>query len=473
MSRPRARRLPLTFALFARMGLLLLAVVATVAIIAFFAAEQRVNEVYDGQLIIGANVLRALMSEELHETPPEPGETQLQVDDSVLLSQEDRRAFDAYAEWRMFRIWRRGVLLIRSDTGPPIGRPPEEDGFSAVDAPDGRRWRVYTLAMPGHGILVQVGERTDIRMALVRRIAVGAAAPLLLFIPGAAILLWLSLTDGLRALRQLMAELGRRSQRDLSPLALDPWPRDLHPLVRAVNLLFARVERAVQRERSFLDSAAHQLRTPLAAVKLQAQLIAGERDPVERAALTARLVESVDGASAMTDSLLTLARLEARPFSPAASPGDLRVETVAAMAELAPLAARRDVEFSFDGPDRAPSGDAVLLRLIATNLIENALKHAPSGSEVMVRIAETSAGLRLVVSDEGPGIPPDERRKVTQRFYRGRSSWQEGSGLGLSIVAEALALLGGRLQLDDRADGRSGLEASVELPQARAPLALA
>jgi signal transduction histidine kinase len=463
--RPRRRPLPLTLALSARMSLLLLIVVTSVGVIAFFAAEKRVNELYDSQLVIGANVLRALMSEELRETPLERGEVSLQIDDDVLLSPEDRRAFDRYAEWRSFRIWRRGRVLMRSDAGPPLVAPPSQGGFSQLVAPNARRWRVYTLRVPGRGIVVQVGERTDVRLGLIRRIALGAAVPLLLFIPMAVGLIWLSLRSGLSALRQLMTEIGRRTKRDLSPVPLEPWPSDLLPLVRSINQLFARIQRAVQHERTFVDNAAHQLRTPLAAVKLQAQMIARETDPAEREGLILRLIEGVDRASTMTDSLLTLARLEAPPAPAAAALGDLRAEAVAAIADLAPLASRRRLEICFDGPERAPCGDPVLLRLIATNLIENALSHAPAGSEVAVSLAEDAACLRFVVADHGPGIPPAERRKVVQRFYRSQAGRDGGAGLGLSIVSEAARLLGGKLILADRPDRSPGLCVTVELPK--------
>lgn len=467
-ARNRSRRSSLLVALFGRTGLVLLAVIASVGAIAFFTAQDRVDKVYDGQLIIGANVLRALMSDELREQAAGTGrEQQLEIDDSALLSPEDRQAFDDFADWRMFRIWRHGRLSVGSDTGPPAAPLPAADGFSDLRAPNGDRWRVYTLRVPAHDITVQVGERTDIRAFLIREIAAGAALPLLLLAPLLAGLLWLSLRDGLGALRLLMIEIGRRSVRDLSPLAIEPWPRDLHLLVRAINRLFARIERAVQHERSFLDSAAHQLRTPLAAVKLQTQLIAGETDPEEREALTRRLGESVDRAAAMTDSLLTLARLEARSRSPEGLSGDLRAETVAAIADLAPLAARRQVELSFDGPEQAPSGDPLLLRLVAANLIENAVNHAPAGSEVEIQLADGPAGVGLRVCDHGPGIAASERDKVLRRFYRGASGRRDGSGLGLSIVAEAVRLLNGRLVLGDRPDGQPGLCVNVDLPAVR------
>ncbi|MFC3070645.1 ATP-binding protein [Phenylobacterium soli] len=459
--RPLQRPTSLLAALFGRVGVLLLVIVTVVGLLAFLTAQRRINEIYDGQLIIGANVLRALMSEELKEAPSPGALSELEVDDAALLSPEDRQAFDNYADWRMFRIWRGAKLVMRSDTGPPVTAPPAENGFGEIDGPQDR-WRVYTLHVPAKKVTVQIGERSDIRLVLVQGIALGLAVPLLLLVPTAGVLIWLSLSDGLRALRTLIAEIGRRTMRDLSPLSLDAWPRDLHPLVRSINRLFERIDRAVQNERRFVDDAAHQLRTPLAAVKLQAQLIASEADPAERQLMTQQLVESVDRAAAMTDGLLTLARLGAQ--GSAAGSGDLRDETVAAIADLAPLAARRQVELSFDGEGAFPGGDAVLMRLIAANLIENAINHAPEGSEVAVVLSRGEGRLRLSVADRGPGIPPAERARVLERFYRGPGAAANGSGLGLSIVNEAVRLLAGRLELRDREDGDPGLWVVVDLP---------
>lgn len=454
------RRSSLLAALFSRMGALVLLIIVAVGSAAFITAQRRINEIYDGQLIIGANVLRALMSEELREQPAATEDTELEVDDNALLSPEDRQAFNDFADWRMFRVWRGHRLVLRSDTGPVLA-PPGADGFSQVD--DGRQgWRLYTLHVPASHVTVQVGERSDIRLVLVRSIALGLVLPLLLLLPIAGALIWLSLRDGLRALRLLVAEIGRRTGRDLSPLPLTPWPRDLDPLVRSINSLLGRIEQSVQHERRFIDDAAHQLRTPLAAMKLQAQVVAGESDPNERAAASAQLIEGVDRAAHMTERLLMLARLEARPGG--GFGGDLRQETVSALVDMAALAGRRGVELSYEGEGAFPSGDPLLLRLIAANLIENAIHHAPAGSEVAIRVRRLPDALELSVMDEGPGIPLAERSKVIQRFYRGGEAVGSGSGLGLAIVAEAVRLLGGRLELLDRPDGARGLWARVELP---------
>lgn len=457
--------------LFFRMGVLFIIIVLGVGAAGFLTAQRRIDEIYDTQLITGANVLRALMADELSEaqrrglTPSQA----LEVDDATLLSAEDRRAFDSYAEWRMFRVWQGGRLVLRSDTGPLESVPPAQDGFRSLRHGD-QDWRIYTLRVPDQDVRVEVGEREDIRMVLVRDIALDLAVPLIVLIPTAALLIWLALNGGLTALRDLLAEVGRRSVRDMSPLSLDPWPRDLHPLVDAINRLFARIDGALQHERRFIGDAAHQLRTPLAAVKLQAQLIAQEDDPVERATLTSELAASVDRASAMTDSLLTLAQLDASAGERPEGRGDLAAETVAVIAELAPIAARRGVELSFHGPaagsGEMPAGEAALLRLVAANLIENAVRHTAPESEVAVRLNRIAHGYRLTVMDSGPGLPPDQREIVQRRFRRGSMAAPGGAGLGLSIVTEALRLLGGRLELTDRADGLPGLEARAEVPAA-------
>lgn len=461
MTRRPAPPSSLLAALFGRIGALMVAIILAIGVMAYISAQRRIDEIYDGQLIIGANVLRALMAEELHPPRPAPGAPALEVDDAPLLSGEDRRAFDNYAEWRMFRVWRGGQLALRSDTGPLIARPPDVEGFAQTR--DRRwKWRVYTLRVPDSDVTVQVGERTDIRLVLVTGVVLGLAIPLLALIPTVAVLIWLSLNQGLSSLRLLIDQIGQRTLRDLSPLALEAWPRDLHPLVRSINLLLERINRARQQERRFLDNAAHQLRTPLAAVKLQAQMIAHETEPAERESLTRALVAGVDRASSLTDQLLTLARLEAQ--IEIARDGDLREEAVAVLTDLAPLAARRGVELNFEDDGAVTPSDPVLLRLIAVNLIENAIHHAPPGSEVTVRLAHTHDTSYLEVIDQGPGIAEAEREKVLRRFYRGASNTAPGSGLGLAIVLEAVRLLGGQLVLGDRSEGGAGLRVRVEFP---------
>lgn len=175
------------------------------------------------------------------------------------------------------------------------------------------------------------------------------------------------------------------------------------------------------------------------------------------------LRSGVDRAALLTDRLLTLARLESEGESQAQ--GDLAAEVESALADLAPVAAARSVDLAFHGQAAPVRGDPALIRLICANLVENAVRHAPSGSEVVISVTPAAAGAELRVSDHGPGIAANDREKVLERFYRGDSS-APGAGLGLAIVTEALRLIGGRLEFLGRADGRRGLEAKVEFPAA-------
>lgn len=451
--------------LFRQVTGLLAAITLVVGAMAFWTAKDQINEVYDSQLIIGASVLHALMREELHDIAIERrAGRQVEVDDAPLLSADDRAAFDAYADWRMFRIWSGSDMILGSDTGPKVNPPNKAtEAFQTVVA-DGRSWRIYSLPLPGEDVVIQVGERLSIRNVLIQKIALELAIPLLLLIPASLALIWLSLTDGLRALRNLVREISRRGQWDLTPVNVDAWPTDLQPLVRSINLLFTRLERAVQQERRFVEHAAHQLRTPLAALRLQAQLISREDDPVEREAQVQALREGVDRAVALMEQLLILARLDADQG--AAGAADLREVCTTALADCGPVAAARDVRLALDGEAPPVKGDAAVIRLILSNILENAINHAPPETEVDIRLFEQDGASVVVVTDQGPGVPDAERYKVFERFYRAPGAQGRGAGLGLAIVDEAARVLGAAVTLTDRRDGLAGLEVRVTLPQA-------
>lgn len=446
------------------MTALLLAIVLTVCTLMFWTTRAEIDKVYDGQLITGANVLRALMTDEIKEQgrDAEP-EASLEITDEWL-SEEDRKAFDAYADWRMFRVWRDGRLVLGSDTGPRLPAPPGgQQGFQTHHIGT-KTWRIFSLPVRDAGVVIQVGERTSIRTVLVRRVMLELAIPLLLVLPAMLALIWLALKDGLRAVRTLVSAIGGRGARDLRPLDADAWPLDLRPLAESVNDLLSRLEHSYEHERQFIDSAAHQLRTPLAALNLQAQLISEEDDPVERLAQVQLLREGVARASDLTEQLLTLARLGPQFNRDVAT--DLRAEAAAALAEVAVVATAKGVALALEGEAPTVKGDPALVRLILANLIENAVTYAPAGSEVQVQLSEDRRLGWVTVSDRGPGIPPSERARVFQRFFRGASAKGLGSGLGLAIVEEAARVMNGRLALDDRDDGESGLEARLGLPRA-------
>lgn len=455
--KPR-RQASLASQLFGRILLLIALIGATMAALTFWAARTQIYHAADGQLVTSANVLYALMEDELRSGRGRP--TTVSIDDS-LLSGEDLRAFRLSADRRMFAIFHSGRPMLRSDTAPVAQLHPRQNGFATIEARDGR-WRVYGLGVPQGDMSIQVGERLSVRDAVLTNVAKNIIIPLLMLIAGSAAMIWVSLHDGLLQIRKLSQSLSQRPPRDTEPFAPEDWPSDLGLLIATLNGLFARVDAAFWRERQFTDDAAHQLRTPLAALKLQVQALARTETESDHRELTAALLAAVDQASLLVSQMLTLARLDTGELDrETLDVGTILIECVA---DQAGIAARRDIALAFDGERQAwAEADATALRLIFSNLIENAVKQTPAGSTVTVTLMrEPDGALIATVSDEGPGIAESERALVLQRFHRS-SAGGIGTGLGLAIVASAVRLLGGELALEDSPAG-PGLVARVIIP---------
>ena len=454
-----SRHSSLAAKLFRRVLLLVALIGIVMASVAFWAAHEQIDREADAELVTAANVLYALTQQEL-EDRAQTGRL-LSVDES-LLSGEELRTFEKTAHRRMFAISRGGRPLLRSDTGPAARLLPRMSGFATMRATDGE-WRIYGLAVPPQHLLIQVGERVALRDALLQNIATNMLVPLLLLVIGSGFLLWISLQDGLVQLRQLSQVLSHRSPRDTERLREQDWPADLLPLVSTLNALFERVEAAFWLERQFTDDAAHQLRTPLAALRLQLQALALTKDSQERLAWTAASLAAVDRASLLVGQMLALARLDAGEMQMEAL--DLVAVLGECIADQAVAADNAGIAIAYAGPAEAiGDGDGTALRLIFSNLIENAVKYSSPGMTVQVSVdADAEEGLTVSVSDQGPGIAVEERANVLRRFHRDAGE-QGGFGLGLAIVASAVRLLGATLTLTEN-PASPGLRAIVAWPR--------
>lgn len=350
------------------------------------------------------------------------------------------------------QIWQfDGHLLAHSEAAPKGPLSVADAGFSTTTV-EGETWRVFTVSDPSQGIRVMVGDRLTVRQKLVRGLTEGLLLPTLVILPLLAGLIWLALDRGLAPLDRMAAELARQRADDLTPLAEGPAPREILPMRQALNGLIRRVAAAREAERKFTAFAAHELKTPLAGLKTQAQVAAlAEDEPTRRAAL-ARIVQGVDRTDRMVMQLLALARLEMEqagaPLTFALAP--LFGEIAGA---LGALAAARKVSVATQAQDLTLMADRQLLVLALRNLMENAIYASPPGSTVELCALPVAGGLRLEVRDRGPGIPPADRAKVCERFFRGTGTTTPGSGLGLPIVETAVALLGGRFGLSPRDGG--------------------
>lgn len=298
------------------------------------------------------------------------------------------------------------------------------------------------------------------RGEMARGIAANLLKPLLVSLPLLALLLWLAVARGLRPLERLAREVEQRDAEALAPLDAAAVPREVLPLVERLNGLFARIGEAMHRERRFTADAAHELRTPVAAIKAQAQVARAASGEDERLHALDNAILGCDRAAHLIDQLLTLARVDALDGG-TTGPCKLRDIAAGEIAAIAPPALARGVRIELaEGEDAVVNGNPELLRILLRNLLDNAVRHTRSGTVVRVEVKHEQGAPCLSVSDDGPGIPQAEMAGLSERFYRPPGTVGEGSGLGLSIVRRIAELHGATLHFM-LADGARGLCVAV------------
>ncbi len=366
----------------------------------------------------------------------------------------------------LVQIWNQeGVRLYMSH--PRSGIPDRAQlGFADVASRQGR-WRVYSVQVRDH--VIQVAQPYSVRNRIAASVALRTAWPLAAVLPLLGLLIWFTVGRGLSPLERLARDVGRRSPDALEPLPQHGLPKEVRPLVQSLNDLLQRLERALHTQRAFVADAAHELRTPLTALRLQAQVAERASDPAERGEALGNLKQGVERASHLVQQLLTLARAEDLPAKIA--PAAVRLDELArdVVAEYTPLAQTRGVDLGLARIEAVTvAGAAAGLRTLLSNLVDNAVRYTPSPGRVDVAAFHDGALAALEVSDSGPGIPPEERTRVFDRFYRRAGEISDGSGLGLAIVKQIVEHHGGTIALED-AGSAGGLKVAVRLPLAAPP----
>lgn len=413
------------------------------AIFTYFDARAEFNEVLDAHLAQDAALLAVQSTHELDE-----------------LDTEHTPQLHKYSRRIAFQIWENGQLLrLHSVNAPQQRLSNVERGFS--DSVIGEhRWRVFSTWNDSGEYLIQVAERIDVRNELARGIAINLLRPLLLSLPLLALLLWGVVTRGLRPLDKLAQEVEQRDPEALTPLDAGVAPREVLPLIDRLNRLFSRIDAAIQKERRFTADAAHELRTPVAAIKAQAQVARAASGEAERTHALDNAILGCDRAAHLIEQLLTLARVDTLDASVTER---CRLREIAAreIAAIAPAALAKGVHIELaEGDEIVLPGNPELLRLLLRNLVDNAVRHTPSGTTVQVSIASEQGNVCLSVSDDGPGIPEQDMAKVSERFYRPLGTTGDGSGLGLSIVKRIAEVHNASLQFMSDGNG-SGLRVTV------------
>ena len=356
--------------------------------------------------------------------------------------------------------------VLKPDDAPEAIEPGEvyfrDDDYTGQDLRIAFMYHGETDAPRDRWVLVEVGETLEKRSQLANKIIASVILPQFVIIPLAVILVWFGLSRGLRPLTLLRERIETRREADLSPIASGRVPEELQPLTDAFNSMLARMQHNMDVQRRFISDAAHQMRTPLAGLKMQAQLAVRENDPAELRYALQNISSGVDRASHLVNQLLSLARAEASEHSEQALvPVDLDRLLHETVTDWVPRARSRRIDLGFEPSGTAYIlGNAFLLREMMNNLLDNALRYTPDEGRVTARVVEQGDFVLLEIEDSGIGLSDEDAHKVFQRFYRVDGTGVEGSGLGLAIVREIAELHRAAASLRSRTPDANGVRAA-------------
>ena len=402
-------------------------------VFSYLDAHHEVDELFDAQLAQAAQTLLALASRAQGRQIEDLGD-----------------AGHKYQRQLRFQLWHAdGRLLLRSQNAPesPLTAV---GGFSEThDAADGH-WRHYSQWNSERSLQIQVSENHRIRDELIGQIASRLLFPALLGLPLIGLWVWLVTRHGLSSLDSIARDITQRDPQQLHALTPDAAPVEIRPLLDALNDLLGRVGHALDNERRFTADAAHELRTPLAALLAQLQVAQRARDDGERRQSLDRLQSGLHRAGHLVEQMLQLARLDPEHGLPDAGPVSLTAIAEDVCAELGNEILARNIDFALDADgDLRIHGKAEWLHVLLRNLVDNAVRYTPQGGRIKISLRPWAGGAELVIADNGPGIPANQRAAVCQPFHRLDQTGQPGSGLGLAIAVRIVELHGASLHLED------------------------
>lgn len=420
------------YSLQARLLALVLALVAAVwlaaAAVTWFDARHELDELLDGHLAQAAALLVAQQARG--------------VDDD---GDVDAPVLHRYAPKVMFQVYHEGRLALRSANAPlspmlpPAALP--AGGFTSVTL-DGAQWRVFSAIGAERDIRVVVGEQAASRLSIMWAVLRGALWPMLAALPLLALALWWAVARGMAPLHRLGRSIAQRAPEATTPLGIEGISLEMAPMVDALNRLFERIAALLESERRFTADAAHEMRTPIAAIRAQAQVARGATDDVQRLHALDATIAGCDRASRVVEQLLTLARLEGGAV-PDMAPTDLSALAQQLMSDMAARAMGQGQVLELDAePGCMVAGNATLLSLMLRNLLDNAVRYGPPGCRIRLTLRQREGKTELLLEDSGPGLDEDQLRRLGERFFRAGSSDASGSGLGWSIVRRIAAVHG-------------------------------
>ncbi len=443
---------------------LLLAITITTTLTAignYYLDQKDIQDHLDSLMAVSALSYQALLGDDLHQRPLAKIQEALETIPQKIDTYYQKRFLNEeppenYLDKFNFQVWTNGgKLLLHSSSAPKIPLTSEVDGFSdkKISTQD---WRVFTTYNDKAGIRTVLAERYDTRNELGHRIAQDDLYIMLLTFPLSGLLIWIIIGRGLDSLDKVAEEVANRAPSHLEPVDLHEVPEEIKPVIDELNKLFFRLKEGFEREKRFAADAAHELRTPLAALKTQAQVALHSNDIEEKNQALQKLIASVNRSTHIVQQLLTMSRLvpEAAHME---EKGEVNLSrlTREILAMLAPAAVEKqiDLEFESDAENLIVYGNSTALGILIRNLVDNSIRYCNEHGRIIVRLTKLQNEVMLEVSDNGPGIPAELQSRVFERFFRVLGNKSPGSGLGLAIVQQISELHGGRLMLDAPKEG--------------------
>lgn len=408
----------------------LLAAGFAAAVATFFSAQIEFDKFLDAHLEETAEAL----GESVMHNLPEKKTTHLTIVGDAARYQIVVQVYDSSTN----SLWRRD--------GTPALPLPDRPGFG-LEKVDGQAWRTYSTA--AGPLIITVAQDTAVRTELAVASAFRILQPLLLLIPFIAIAVWIVVGDGLAPLERTARSVARRSPTALTPISTKDLPRELAGLVNAINQLLERLNESLTAQQRFASDAAHELRTPLTALKLQVQLAQRAKTPEAREKCFIRLNEGINRATRLVSQLLTLARLDPDARNKPISTIRLASLAQSVAEDMSPIAGQKSITICAVTEEAELDGMEDAIRLMMTNLTDNAVRYTPDGGHIEIRTRRDDDAAIIEIADDGPGIAPEERARVFDRFYRALGTKTSGTGLGLAIVKRIVDIHCGTIEIDD------------------------
>ncbi len=448
--------------------LLSVTLVTSLAIIGNLFFEHRGFQHHmDASLQLSAQKIRALLIDENTTDFKRIQHAIDQVPHNILASSakpSKRDNVQVMLQSTQFQIWDEANTLLLHSFAAPAMDPPHliKNGFQNIWF-NNQAWRIYHLYVPSKQYTISVFQKQNFRMGIENQITEDSIIVMVITYPFLGLLIWIIVGKGLNSIRITTQAIRKRKLSNLTAIQMANIPTEIHPLIDELNLLFVRLHDAFEREQRFAGDAAHELRTPLAALSTHVQVALNSNNIEDMKQALQKVVYGVDRSTHVVEQLLTLSRMMPNAEINEPIPLDLQILASDMIIELLPHADARSITLALESDIQHAMilGNKAALLILLRNLIDNAIRYSPSDTEVRIKICENSGFVRLSIIDNGPGIKPSLHDRVFERFYRVLGNNTSGSGLGLGIVKQIVELHRAKIQLS-KPEHQSGLQVDID-----------